>query len=151
MAPGKSTRPSRLELLGHRLERRCVGPGADDDGLYRPHRCDPGKRLQQNIDALELAQLADEQEIGGVCIGLVRGEIVRLQRVGDDPLGHAPGADALVVNAADEVALEDQPVGVAGEELLDRRVDEALRRGEGVMQAAAVRGVERRDVAAVEA
>jgi hypothetical protein len=133
------------------LERRCIGPTADDNRLNRPHGRDPGKRLQQNIDALELAQLADEQEIGGVCIGPVRGEIAWLQRIGDDPLRHAPGAHALVVNAADEVAFEDHPVGVAGEELLDRRVDKALWRGEGVMQAAAVRGVERRGVAAFEA
>ena len=73
----------------------------------------------------------------------------RLQCVGDDAGGHPAGADAAVVNAADEVALEDQAVGVAGEEPFDRRVDEALRRGERVMQAAAVRRVEGCHVAAV--
>ncbi len=87
--------------------------------------------LQQHVDALELAQLADEEEVGGVGIGLVGREISRLQGVGDHPLGNAPGADALVVNAADEVALEDQPVGVAGEKFFDRRVDETLREARG--------------------
>ncbi len=114
-------------------------------------RGDFRQRPQQHVDALELAKLADEQEVGGIGVGLVRGEIARLQRVGDDARGHPAGADAPVVNAADEVALEDQAVGVAGEEPFDRRVDEALRRGERVMQAAAVRRVEGCHVAAVGA
>ena len=108
-----------------RLEGRRVGPGADDDGLTGRLRREPRKRPQQHVDALELAQLADEQEIGGVRIAVVRREIGRLQRVGDHALGDAPGADALLVDAADEVAFEDQPVGEAGEKLLDRRVRRA--------------------------
>ncbi len=133
------------------LKAAASGPAPTITALTGAAAAMRGERLQQHVDALEMAQLADEQEVGGVGIGLVRGEVARLQRVGDDALGDASRADAPIVDAADEVALEDQPVGVAGEELLDRRVEKALRRSEGVVQAAAVRGVEGRDVAAVGA
>ena len=60
---------SKPQLVGQRLERVAIGPAPTmTAGTGRP-RVTLGECAQQHVDALQLAQLADEQEVGRVSVG----------------------------------------------------------------------------------
>ena len=131
------------EALGLCLEDFGVRPGADDDGARCPLPVNGCERLQQHVDALEVAQLADEEKVGGVRCGLVVQEIGGPQSVGDDAGRRAAEADALFIYALGVGAFEDQAVGHAAEKLFEAVIDAAFRRFGIEVQRAAMGRVER--------
>ena len=133
-------------MLG-RLARvlRRVGSGADDDRAHRSASAHLRQRAQQHVDALEVPQLADEQEVGRARSGLGLRELLGCQAVRDDARCAGRRADLGRIARGCIAALEHDRIGVARELPLEAHVD-ASRRGRGVIvQAAAVRRVAAHD------
>ena len=58
---------------------------------------DPRQRVDQHVDALEVAQLADEDEIGRIGVGRTGIEFVRRQAVMDHRAGAGAAAPIMPV------------------------------------------------------
>ena len=97
---------------------------ADDQRARRaPFRLQERQRLDEDIDALQLAQLADEEEVGGVLRADDRLEVLGPQAVAHDIGGAARRPDLLPVGPRLVGGDVDQPVGQTLKRALDREID----------------------------
>ena len=102
----------------------------------------PRHRVDQEVRALDVAELADIGDVGGVVGFGDRIEFVGGDAVEDgahEALGHADGA---LIGVAGKRAFEQEQVGRVHQRALEAAVDLALHRRQRVMQRAAMRGVD---------
>ena len=119
-------------------------PRADDPGARRAaaRLRQLGQRRDEDVRPLQVAQLADEEEVARVGRRDDRLELLRLEPVGDD--GRRPDGrpDLGGVGVGLELADEDEGVGHPLEHALGGEIDAARRRFRVVVQAAAVGSVD---------
>ena len=102
----------------------------------------PRHRIDQQVGALDVAELADIDHVGGV-LGLHD----RIEFIGGDAVEHAAhqslrGADGALIGVARERAFEQEQVGLVHQRAFDAGVDVALQRRQRKMQRAAMRRVD---------
>ncbi len=74
-------------MRGQRFELIDIRPRADDGRRDLLVGVELGQRLQQHVDAFELPQLTDEQEVRGVLGRHMRSEVVGPQAIWNDADG----------------------------------------------------------------
>ena len=142
MGPAKDHLALEAEFRHQLLEALLVGTATHDQRGRRINGALRGERRQENIDTLELTQLADEDEVRGVLVERRLVELMRVEAVRHDADGAGWPPDRLRVTARGEVALEDDAVGHGRQPPLEPHVyapHEGIRR---IVQAAAMRRVE---------
>lgn len=99
-------------------------------------------RVDQQIGALDVPELTDISEVGGVVGHDDRFEFLRRHAV-EDAMHHALRlADDALIGVAGKRAFEQEQVGRVHQRTLEPRVKLALEGVEGIMQRAAMRGVD---------
>ncbi len=144
LAPAKRTASPSPVRRDPRLEGGAVGAVADDRrGHFAPVAREPCDRLDQHVDALELPQFADEDEIGRVRRGLDRKELgVGDAVVHDAHQASGPACRPWRRTCRGRSALEQEQSVRRISSVLGRQVDQADRRAPAIVQAAAVGGVD---------
>ena len=137
---GKGDAVGDPEVRGERLVMAGLLGLPDHMGgeLAAVRRFELGDRLEENVDALEVAQHAEKQEVAGVVLRGDRRELGVAQSVADD-CGAAPRyADLLAVDLGLVGADMDEGVGHPLQHALDAEIEHAFERALVVMQAAAM-------------
>ena len=113
----------------------------EDGGELAPLRAQQRERVDQRVDALEMAQLADIEHVVRTGAGhLVELGLVKAV-IDDGGAGHE-GAERFTREPRDIGALEQEGVGPAGKGPLGGHVEPMLRRAQRIVEAAAVRRVD---------
>ena len=142
---GKADLVLDAELLREPLELGLVRPGADDDGGRGIDGALRGKRREHDVDALERPKLADKDEVRRI-VGQHRlVEFMRIKPVRHDAHRAGRRTDELAEAARCKQAFEDEAVGERRKPLLRPDIDAPGESGRRVVQAAAMRRVERAD------
>ena len=102
----------------------------------------PRHRIDQEVGALDVPELADIDDIGGVSrlddrVEFVGGDAV--EHAAHQPLRHADGA---LIGVAREGAFEQEQIGVVHQRAFEAAVEGALERIQRVMQRAAMRRID---------
>jgi hypothetical protein len=125
------------------LECGAIGAGAYDAGRKRRPLAQGSHRGQQYIHALEVAQLADEQEVGGIGVRLYRCDFVCTHSIVGNGESTARlsyfGAECVVLKSAHE----QKKVCIRKKQLFHGEEGCAGHRQPAVMQAAAMGCVDR--------
>ena len=110
-----------------------------------PFAPDKGKRLQQNINALEMAHVAHVKYIGSILVGSDGAEFFRPQSIVNHGIWLAAKTNLLCKALPLEFADENHSGADARQGPFGRQEDKARKRQPAIMQTAAMRRVDRRD------
>ena len=135
-----SPRPSRCDLG---LEVCAFLAVAGERQRHRPAvGAQPRHRVDQEVRALDVPELADIEQVGGVLglddrIEFVGGDAV--EDAAHQALGHADGA---LIGVARERAFEQEQVGTVHQRAFEAGIDIALERRQRIMQRTAMRRID---------